>query len=419
MLFDGPLPMTRHNYDAEVGDGLKSSVLAAAINYVVRTAPEAPPVIEKRRASQWGEEQDHPLAILLQRPNGFYSGRKLVQATVLDYMLSGNAYWVKIRNTIGDVVQLWWIPRLLMRPRWPDDGSVYISHYEYSVNGRQVPVPVRDVVHFRFGLDPNNHRLGLSPVASAMREIATDDQAANFTAALLRNMGIIGVVISPKEKGAAAAKEAVRETKDYIQANFTGDKRGSPLALGAPTDVQILQYNMQGYDVGPIRDIAEERVSSLTGIPAAVLGFGTGLQQTKVGATMQEMVKMAWRQGIMPLQDDLADEINRSLLPDFEANRRLDARMRFDTSKARSLEEDHNQKHERVREDYLASIIDRAEARQETGRIVRAEDKDVYYTESQAEQDNDATNDEIPAAVAARLTGARNGNGTNHDDDEE
>jgi hypothetical protein len=89
--------------------------------------------------------------------------------------------------------------------------------------------------------------------------------------------------------------------KQYIQRAFTGDKRGEALALGAPTEAQLLQYNMQGFDVGPIRDVSEERVCAAIGIPAAVVGFGTGLQQTKVGATMKEMRQLAWISGVIPL----------------------------------------------------------------------------------------------------------------------
>jgi hypothetical protein len=61
-------------------------------------------------------------------------------------------------------------------------------------------------------------------------------------------------------------------------------------------------------------------VSAALAIPAAVIGFGTGLQQTKVGATMREMVKLAWQGGIEPNQAIMADELDRSLLPEFQAN---------------------------------------------------------------------------------------------------
>jgi hypothetical protein len=71
---------------------------------------------------------------------------------------------------------------------------------------------------------------------------------------------------------------------------------------------------MQGFDVSPLRDVSEERVCAALGIPAAVVGFGTGLQQTKVGATMKEMRQLAWTGGLIPMQKIVGDEIDRSLL---------------------------------------------------------------------------------------------------------
>jgi hypothetical protein len=103
-----------------------------------------------------------------------------------------------------------------------------------------------------------------------------------------------------------------------VQSNFTGDKRGQAMMFTGAMNAQLLQYNLQGFDVGPIRDIVEERVSAALAIPAAVIGFGTGLQQTKVGATMREMVKLAWQGGIEPNQAIMADELDRSLLPEFQ-----------------------------------------------------------------------------------------------------
>jgi HK97 family phage portal protein len=376
------LPKTKVDYAKEVGDGLGSSVLAGPLNFLMRTFPEAPPIVERRkRAGAWEEEDDHPLIGLLENPNPFYTGEVLWMCTILDFAF-GNAYWYKIRNEFGDPIQLWWIPRAMIRPRWKLDGSEFVSHYEYrpGIAAKAYPIDPKDIVHMRFGLDPRNHRLGLSQLGALMREIGIDDEAANFTGAILRNLGIIGVIVSPKEKNGTVGKEALKEVKEYLRRNFTGDKRGEALAVGAPTEAQVLSYNMQGLDISPLRDVSEERVCAALGIPAAVVGFGTGLQQTKVGATMREMRQLAWTGGIIPQQRIIAAEIKRSLLPDFEAGKRQKARFGFDATKVRALWEDQNEKHDRVRKDFQAKLIDRAEGRRETGRLVRDIDKDVFYT---------------------------------------
>jgi HK97 family phage portal protein len=385
---DKLLPEKRLDAAREVGDGLSSSVLMAPLNFIMRTFPEASPIVEKRsRQGKWDEAFPHPLTALLDRPNPYYSGIELWMATVLD-LAFGNAYWLKIRNTMGEVVQLWWVPRILLIPRWTFDGKTFITHYDYVAGGLTKPIDPKDVVHFRFGLDPRNIRLGLSPLGSLLRDVLMDDQAADFATAILKNLGVIGVVIAPESPG-AGSKDAAKETKEFIQEHFTGERRGRALALGAPTKVNLLQYNMQGFDVSPLRDVSEERVCAALGIPAAVVGFGTGLQQTKVGATMKEMRQLAWTGGIMPLQKIIGKTVDHSLLSEtiydgFQAyeppppNRRGTLRMRFNTKEVAALWEDNASKHDRVRKDYVAGVITRAEARQETGRSFTKDDE-VFF----------------------------------------
>jgi hypothetical protein len=225
---------------------------------------------------------------------------------------------------------------------------------------------------------------------SLLRDIAMDDYASQFATAILKNLGIVGVVISPKTATGTVGnvqKGALQETKEFITEHFAGERRGKPLALSAPTDVNLLQYNMQGFDVSPLRDVSEERVCAALGIPAAVVGFGTGLQQTKVGATMKEMRQLAWTGGLMPLQRIISETIDRCLLPGFEGldddhvDDLVDTRMRFDTTQVRALWEDIADKHDRARKDYLAGIAMRSEARKETGRPPATDGSDDVYVQ--------------------------------------
>lgn len=369
------------NYASAVGDGLNSSVVAPAICWVMRTFPEAPAVVQKLEKEQWRNQRKHTLTKLIARPNPFYDGRILWMATCLDFLF-GEAFWLKIRNPIGEVVQFWWVPRGLITPRAPADGSVFISHYDYNVGtGQPERILPRDIVHFRFGMDPRNPRRGFSQLAAVMRDVYTDEQACAFTASILRNLGVIGVIISPKVVDAAggavgASPEDVKEVRDYIDANMTGEQRGRTLALGSPTEAQLLQYNLQGLDVGPLRDIPEERVCAAIGIPAAVIGFGTGLQQTKVGATMSENVKLAWKGCLMPTQKILGGELGRSVLPEFE-NDPEDYRVGFDWSEVPALWEDDSERGKRVTGLFTGGVIKRGEARRDINLPADANDE-VY-----------------------------------------
>lgn len=341
----GLLRRTRFDYRREVEDGLDSSVVTAPIRWVQRALPEARLVINRRKGAVVEEVPDHPLIKLIKRPNPFYGDRVLWAATVLSWFIDGNAYWIKVRNRAGKVVELWWVPWWTMEPKAPQDGSEFLSHYEYRPgNGAIELLDPADVVHFRDGMNPRNMRKGLSALDGVIREIFIDLEASNFVASLLRNMGVPGVVISPKG-GAMPAPDDVEATKSWFKEAFGGDNRGGPLVMGAPTDVQPYGFNPQQMNMSEGRDVAEERVCACIGIPAAVVGFGAGLQTAKVGATMEELSRQAWTNGVLPTCTSFADTIEQALLPDFGNTNNLEPA--WNTDNVRALREDEDKETER------------------------------------------------------------------------
>lgn len=334
------LKRTKFDYRGAVGDLIDSSVVTAPVQWVQRSLPEAR--LEVRRFKADGSPDalpTHPALELIQRPNPYYGDLALWAGTVFSYLTAGNAYWIKLRNGMGRTGELWYAPHWTMTPKGSDDGSVFIDRYEYKPGGGvgTIVYAPEDIVHFRHGMDPRNPRLGLSPIDGAIREIFMDLESSNFVASLLRNMGVPGMVLSPKA-GATVSPDDVNATKAWIRQAFGGDRRGEPLVMGAPTDVAPYGFNPQQMNMSEARDIAEERICASLGIPAAVVGFGSGLQSTKVGATMEELRKLAWQNGVLPVARAFADELDRSLLKDFGPAK--DLRMVWDTTEVQALQDD-------------------------------------------------------------------------------
>lgn len=340
--FGTRLKRTRIDYRKEVGDFIDSSVVTSPIHWVQREVPAARLTVRQTaRDGSTSERADHPALALIQRPNAYYGDLALWAATIFSYLVDGNAYWIKLRDGISRPGELWFAPHWAMEPKGSQDGSVFISHYEYRVGGQGVvEYDPDDVIHFRHGLNPRNPRKGLSPLDGVIREIFMDLESSNFVSALLKNMGVPGLVVSPKS-GGVVPSEDVEATKTWLRQAFGGDRRGDPLVMGAPTDVFQFGFNPSQMNMSDARDIAEERVCAALGIPAAIVGFGAGLQSTKVGATMNEMAKLAWRNGVLPVLRVIADELDRSLLPDFGNPTGLN--FWHDTSDVAALQEDRAQ----------------------------------------------------------------------------
>jgi HK97 family phage portal protein len=370
---------TRYNYQAEVVPDT-SSILMACVEWICRTFPEAP--VRVCRVNADGEDEeiaDHPLKLLLDTPNPYYPGEVLWSATLADRTLTGNAYWLKVRSAAARTVELYWVPSWSMEPK--GNADTFITHYEYRPDTSKEPVSYRpqDVVHFRYGrFDPQNMRKAATPLRPLYRELFTDDEAANYTASMLRNVGVPPVVLSPTDPSMTPSREELEQTKQRYQEVTTGDNRGQVLVMYGPTKVDKLGYNPSEMNLGTLRSVPEERVSAVLGIPAAVVGLGSGLANTKVGATMAEMRDQAYESNIIPTQRLMSAELRSQLLPDFGnvANLKVD----FDYGKVRVLQEDQDSLHARAREDLKSGGISLNEFRQMIGlQPLASADGDVFY----------------------------------------
>lgn len=330
------LPGSRRDYLSSVGDGTGSSTVTAPLYWVARTFPEAPPAIwEKLENGQEQQVRDHPLLRLLEEPNPFFTGVELWMATVIDYYVDGNGYWVKVRDGAGAVRELWWTPSWLIEPKG-SEGTL-ITHYEYRPGAEPLRIAVEDVVHFRFGADPDNPMMGRAPLKSVLREVFTDDEAAQFTASLLANMGVPGLMVSP-EKGIQISEDQAADAKQALLQKFTGDRRGEPIVMTGATKVDQFGFSPEQLLLRELRRIPEERVTAVMGVPAIVAGLGAGLDRSTF-TNMAEAREAAYESGIIPVQRILAERIRWSLLRDFEDDPFV-WRFGFDLSKVRVLQED-------------------------------------------------------------------------------
>jgi hypothetical protein len=97
------LPRSGYDWRTEVGDGTGSSTVMAPIQWAARTFPEAPPMLWQRSTTA----RSSPFATT--RCCGCSTGRTATTPRrssgwrrSIDWMVDGNAYWIKIRDKIGN-----------------------------------------------------------------------------------------------------------------------------------------------------------------------------------------------------------------------------------------------------------------------------------------------------------------------------
>lgn len=368
------LPRSRIDFNREIGQGLGSPAVLAVVGWIARNWIDAPirvrqllsdPTAEPIdvRASEFGPGA---MLSLLKRPNPFYTGRTLMKAAVVDYATTGSAYIYKRRNDAGRVMELWWLPQVMTRPRWPeDDDTVFIGWYEYNPNGIPYVIRPEDVIHLRDGMDPLNPRVGLSKVGALAREIFTDDEAANFSAAVVANFGPPGVVIAPREvpQGSNVIADPETVKQKYIE-TFGGDNRGQPMVMSGPTTVDVVSWNPEQMQLKALRRIPEERISAVFGPAAIVAGLGAGLDRSTF-ANFAEARSASYEECILPGHSDWAEQLQFQLLSEWADPLRYV--VDFDYSNVRALQEDQTAVWTRHLDAWRAGAITRATFKQAVG----------------------------------------------------
>lgn len=341
------LGRTSIDYMNEIGDPTRNPIVVAVVGWIARNFPEAPLRISRLnpdgssiRVPPAGAGPGYMLR-LLERPNPYYSGVLQWIATIIDLFTRGDAYWVKVRNGPGRtarVVELWWVPWWMIRPYWAPDSRRFIDYYIYTVDGVEYRIETWNVVHFRDGIDPMNQRRGLSKLASLFREIFTDDEAANFTAVLLKNFAVPGVILAPSNTGGAMGKADPEAVKKKYMETFGGDERGKVMALSAPTDVKVLSWSPEQMNLRELRRIPEERITAVLGVSAIVAGLGAGLDRSTF-TNFGEARRAAYQESIIPLQRLISADLEVQLLVDFADIDAEPLDIDFDTSKASALQD--------------------------------------------------------------------------------
>lgn len=372
-----------------------SSLVAAGITWLSSTLPE-PDLQVKRKVSQPAGQkledeviEDSPLYALMERPNPYTSGSTLWKAFAYSWIIDGNAYFLKFRNNIGQVIQLWYEPHFTIKARWVndkqgayisgknDDPKAFINYYEVVRDGEAFRVEVEDVIHFRDGVDPFNTRYGLSRLKTLLREIYGDSAVASYAAKLLGGNGVIPFVLGIDDSDGQLSQADLDNIKARMLTQTSGANAGQGLVLSSRMTFERTGMTPQEMDIRTSRYMAQEMYAAVTGIPPQVLNFGAGLERS-IYNNMAQADRRAVDQYLQPLWWHIAQELTHQLLRDID----LDGShfVEFDISEVGALQEDENERWKRIALAYESGIIKRSEAREAIGYDPSEGDADeVYY----------------------------------------
>jgi HK97 family phage portal protein len=349
-----------------------NSAVFACLSAIATAYPEAPAKVfrEKAPGEQPEWQPDSPLQELLDSP---IPEMKLTRELLWHYTqwckhVNGNAYWRKVRSGVGLPVRLVPLSPLQVRPvttKTDAARGVFISYFAYTYDASKDPeaIPVQDMVHFKLGIDDKDPRLGCSPLAHLVREVAGDEEAHRWQTSMLANGGAAGMMVELPQGSTLTEEQADRMKADIAQ-RFGGNNRG---AVGILQDGGVMKpygFSPSDMDMKALHRIPEERIAAVLRVPAIIAGLGAGLDRSTY-ANFAEAREMFAEMTILPLYVFDAATLNLDLTPEFTSDKRV--RISFDITDLRALQEDEDAKYKRLDLGVVHGWIGKSEARTDVG----------------------------------------------------
>ena len=364
--FSVVLPWVRESlltpsFRALTDEGYKrNAAFFACVSALAMSFPEPPLVVWDGEGDDAQRLASHPLRFLLRRPNPLMGEDELAIWTIVYMAIGGNAYWHKVRGKSGKVIELWPYHDGQIAPT--PGGPTWISGYEYDDGtGRKTPIPVEDIVHFKWPApDPRQPWMAQPPLAAAAREVDSDNEATRYLFAILKNDAIPRSVITTPAEVTLTPEEKMALKADFAR-KYGGDNRGEVAVLDGGGKLERMSLNIQELAFEALHRIPEARIAAALRVPPIVAGLNVGLERSTY-SNYGEAVRHFTLGTLVPLWRIIASEVEADLGSEFGG-----VATRHDLGQVQSLQEDKNAQWTRVDAALRAGWITVNEARRHTG----------------------------------------------------
>lgn len=367
------LPGSHRDWRATAGDLGLNGVVAVCLDWYHRNYAQAIPKLYTQIGNQSELVETHPIYDLLKNPQIDTTATQFWGNVITDLKLNGNAYARKVR--VGkEIGTLQWLPADSMVP--VGNGKQILTHYLYSTNTSEVKIELEDLIIWKIGRNPDDLRLGRSPLAAGLKEIATDNQISSTAYAVMANGPYPSMIVAPdaSNSNVEVNPEDARLVKKHLETSFSGDNASGVVVMTSPMSIHKVSMSPSDLAFEEVRSAPILRICALMGLNPLTLGLTL---DSATYSNLKTATQSCWQDGMIPLLDLLAEGMNKYLLPEYSTDQSL--YIKYDLSNVRELMDDAMLEAERAVKLYSAGICSLADAKRISGIEVQPGDDSQYY----------------------------------------
>lgn len=254
---------------------------------------------------------EHEILSVLHYVNQLSTLYEIVEATQIYLELTGEAFWVVLRDATGKPSEFW-----LLRPDWvkvvPSKTDV-IDHYVYHAGGLaadKVDIPKENIIPFKY-FNPLNPYRGKGPTQAAAMPFDILNFAQEYNRNFFFNSAIPSLVFSSEQK---ISEAMIKRFLNQWQSTFGGRSKSNKIAfLGngmkmdkATTAAKELDFNEQ------MKNLRDD-VLAVYKVPKTVLGLTEDVNKANAQATTAAFMERV----ITPRMRRFVDSLNEFFVPMF------------------------------------------------------------------------------------------------------
>lgn len=267
----------------------------------------------------YNEIESHPLLDLLDKPNPETTKNDAIYIIQSHKKLSGDAFWLKIRNG-NQVVGLRTLPpdkvSLNLKPPTESDPTVIDSYlYQDTIDGKKISVTYQpeDIIHFKKP-NPGNPFRGLGAVEALADAIDLDNLTTETTKKFFQNGAITNFVLTTPNK---ITDEQLKRLKAEMRASYGGASNAyKAMILGGDLKPVDISYSNKELEFLAQLEWYRDKIMYGFGNTKASLGMIDDVNRASHEGSIIE-----WqRNTVKPDMEAIVNTLNEFLVPEFGSN---------------------------------------------------------------------------------------------------